>query len=57
MLSVDQEASKRIKAMEEFIRNMRDRWMTEMIARSGNVEFVNTRAAILRDQAADLLEE
>lgn len=47
----------RVKAMEEFLKNMRDRWMTEMIAKSGNVEFVNTQAAILRQEAADLLEE
>ncbi len=50
-------ATVRQKAIESFVVQIRDRWMTEMIAKSGNVEFVNTQAALLRQEAADLLEE
>lgn len=42
-------------AMTLFIEAIPGR-MTEMIKQSGNVEFVNTTAAMLRQEAVDLLE-
>ncbi len=50
-------ATVRQKAIEAFVVMIRDKWMTEMIAKSGNVEFVNTHAAMLREEAAELLQE
>ena len=49
-------ATVRQQAIEAFVAEIRDKWMTELIEKSGNVEFVNMRAAMLRQEAADVLE-